>query len=164
MNEYHQKISKEIIKRGKLDQDLLFERVEGDIDSVVKDNSEYIQKVFKKHGVIGIKNFGKDASLYAWIMVQHAIRWNSREYLELGKSYLKQMKENLDDLNAKNIPLLEDIILISENKPQIYGTQVRQNEKTKKLEPYPLKYPDKVDDLRKQMGLELIEDYLRSFK
>jgi len=60
--------------------------------------------------------------------------------------------------------LLTDRVLVNKKQKQIYGTQVRTNPKTHKATPFPLKYPKQVNALRKKMGMEPLEVYLKRFE
>jgi len=53
--------------------------------------------------------------------------------------------------------LMKDRMLMDEGKPQIYGSQIKNG----KL--YKLENPETVNERRKEMGLEPIEDYLKYF-
>jgi len=52
---------------------------------------------------------------------------------------------------------MKDRILMDEGKPQLYGSQIKNG----KL--YTLDSPKTVNERRKEMGLQPIEDYLKSF-
>ncbi len=56
-----------------------------------------------------------------------------------------------------------DRALWYEEKPQKYGTHTQFNELTNSEELYPLEDPEKVDLWRKELGLELLKDYLARF-
>jgi hypothetical protein len=53
-----------------------------------------------------------------------------------------------------------DRVQVSENKPQRYGSQVRINSQTSKDELYPLEDESKVDEWRKEIGMQPLADYL----
>jgi hypothetical protein len=61
------------------------------------------------------------------------------------------------DLSKQQYALMKDRMLMDEGKPQIYGSQI-ENGKLYKLE-----NPETVNERRKEMGLEPIEDYLKYF-
>lgn len=81
------------------------------------------------------------------------------------KSYLADIKKACE---AKELPwfryaAIYDRALFNENKPQRYGTHTRYNELTRKEELYPLENEAKVDDWRKDLGLEPLAEYLKQF-
>jgi hypothetical protein len=53
-----------------------------------------------------------------------------------------------------------DRIQVSENKPQRYGSQVHLDPNTNKDELYPLEDESKVDEWRKEIGMQPLADYL----
>ena len=83
-------------------------------------------------------------------------------FSQFFKLAMKNAKK--DEILAKNIAYLEDRLLVFEEKPQVYGTQVRKNKETGNWEIYPLESPDKVDALRKSVELDSLQDYLKSFE
>ncbi len=81
------------------------------------------------------------------------------------KTYLADIKKACE---AKELPwfryaAIYDRALFNENKPQRYGTHTRYNELTRKEELYPLENEAKVDEWRKELGLEPLAEYLRQF-
>lgn len=164
----YREIAKEINRRTKIDQDARnkvfaegYSPTDKDwdkLEKIDKDNSEYIKSILNKHGFISIAKFGKKASFNAWLIIQHA-----DHDIPLMKKYLKLMEENEGDYEKKNYAYLRDRLLCLDGKKQIYGTQVQQNEMTGEWEPLPLRKPEMVDKLRKKVGLESLEIYLKSF-
>lgn len=124
------------------------------IDKADLISTNYLKKVVNQIGLPSISKVGRKASSNAWLLVQHS------QDLEFQKLYLKLMKENREDVNAVNIAYLDDRVLMRQGKPQIYGTQLVQDEKTKLFKPFTLKDPEKVNVLRSDVGLETIEEYL----
>ncbi|SDE27697.1 hypothetical protein SAMN05216464_10570 [Mucilaginibacter pineti] len=117
--------------------------------------------IIKKYGYPGYTLVGKDASQGFWAIIQHC-----DDDVLFQKLVLALMKKEVDRKNASksNYALLTDRILVSTKQKQIYGTQLSKDLKTNKLTPFPLKYPDQVDKLRKQMDLEPLADYIKSFE
>lgn len=164
----YKRISKEINQRAKVDQEAR-NRISAnnysptdkdwdELEAIDKANSEYIKSLLRNHGFISISKFGKKASFNSWLIIQHA-----EHDIPLMRKYLKLMEENKGDYDKKNYAYLKDRLLVTDKKKQIYGTQMKQNKKTDKLEPYALKYPEKIDQLREEAGLNTFEEYLNSF-
>jgi hypothetical protein len=55
---------------------------------------------------------------------------------------------------------IQDRILVNENELQIYGMQFQYNA-DRKLEPFPIKDPEYVDQRRAEIGLEPLKEYLK---
>lgn len=161
-------VRKNIIKLAKLDQDFrkkLFRKdhvpthLERDkLLCIDNDSSAYIRTVLREFGLPTISKVGRKASYFSWLLVQH-----SRD-IELQKKYLQLLKlANVDDIVPENMAYLQDSILVKENKPQLYGTQVKFNSSINSWEPYPIEQPNDVDKRRKSVGLETMEEYLSGF-
>lgn len=59
--------------------------------------------------------------------------------------------------------LMYDRVQISQDKPQLYGSQVRYNEATKKNEFFPIEDEANVNKRRAEMGMPPIESYAEFF-
>ena len=118
-----------------------------------------IKKYFKTNGFPGIKENGKETSLHFWLIVQHG--YNDVSFQE---KILSAMKKELkfNNVNKQNYAYLYDRVKKNKNKPQLYGTQMIWDSKGKHY-PYKLKFPDKVNELRAEMGLEPLEEYMKLF-
>ena len=126
-------------------------------DSVFTTNQKRIGEIFDKHGFVGFDLAGEDGSRNFWVIVQH-----SDHNPEFQKEVLVEMKKEVDKQNAisTNYGLLVDRVNLNTGKAQIYGTQVTYN--TNNGQAYPKKLEDsiKVNERRKSIGLETIEEYL----
>lgn len=122
-------------------------------------NALVVKKYFQEHGYPGIKENGKEASLQFWLLVQHA-----DNDVAFQKKVLKAMKKELqsNNVNIRNYAYLYDRVKKNENKPQLYGTQMVWDSMGVHF-PYKLKYPEKINQLRAEMELEPIEEYLKLF-
>lgn len=74
------------------------------------------------------------------------------------------MEDAEDDVNPQNIAYLKDRVLVFSGKKQVYGTQLKKNEITNKMELYDVEDEVHLDDRRKQIGLEPIAEYLKKFE
>jgi len=66
-------------------------------------------------------------------------------------------------VDPKDIAYLTDRVLVGEGKEQVYGTQLRTNEKGE-LELSPLFEPATVDQRRQRMGLGPLKEYMEMVK
>jgi len=159
-----QSISQKLIQMSNLDQEIR-ERYEqtkdkGDLkemQKIDKINREEFKQIFKTTGLI-TSEYGKDAQLVAFLLVQHM----PRSEISFMKRYLSLMKKNLEDIEPLNFAMLCDRVETWQNKPQIYGTQfvsVENKDNTFKLKE--LKDPELVDKRRKDIGLEPLTDYIK---
>jgi hypothetical protein len=121
-------------------------------------NIKRLAEIIDKYGWPGRSLVGKDGSVTAFLVVQHAD-------LEYQKKYFPLLKEAVakGEADADDAALLEDRILMREGKKQIYGSQLHFNEATKKLELWPIEDEEGVDARRASVGLEPIAEYLKRF-
>ncbi len=101
---------------------------------------------------------GPEAAMGAYLVAMH-----SRDGAQ--KDYLADIKKacQAGELPWVRYANIYDRALFNENKPQRYGTHTRYNELTKREELYPLKDEARVDEWRKELGLEPLEAYLKQF-
>ena len=87
-----------------------------------------------------------------WLGLQHSTK-------EIRKKYFPQIEKAVKngDLSKSQYALMKDRMLMDEGKPQIYGSQIKNG----KL--YKLENPKTINERRKEMGMEPIEDYLKYF-
>jgi len=116
--------------------------------------------IIKKYGYPGYDLVGGSSDSF-WAIVQHC-----DDDIPFQEQVLILMKKEVDKNNAdkENYALLTDRVLVGKHQKQIYGTQVNVDPKTHKATPFPLKYPKSVDKLRKEVGLEPLAAYLKSFE
>ena len=117
-----------------------------------------LEEIIKQYGWPGESLVGADASLAAFLILQHADYEYQKKYFPLVKE-----AERKKEIDPSNVALLEDRILMREGKKQIYGTQLTWNEKTRRYELYPIKDEEQVDLLRASVGLQPIAEYLKGF-
>lgn len=58
---------------------------------------------------------------------------------------------------------MEDRVLVFQDQPQVYGSQVRTNAATGKAEFFPIQDEARVDERRATMDLEPLAIYAKSF-
>lgn len=123
-----------------------------------KKNIKRLEEIIGKYGWPGRSLVGKDGSVTAFLIVQHADLQYQKKYFPLLKEAVSKGEADRDDA-----ALLEDRILMREGKKQIYGSQLHFNEVTKKLELWPIEDEEGVDARRASVGLEPIAEYLKRF-
>lgn len=123
-------------------------------------NTAVLKQIFNKYGFPNYDKVGKEASKNFWLCVQH-----SDHDLKFQQQVLKKMKVEVKRGKAdpSNYAWLTDRVNINSGKPQIYGTQLAYKADGTPM-PRNLKDPKTVNDRRKEIGLEPIEDYLQFIK
>ncbi|HMU03577.1 MAG TPA: hypothetical protein PJ990_08145, partial [Saprospiraceae bacterium] len=87
-----------------------------------------------------------------WLALQHTDKKYRKKYFPLIEEAVKK-----GDLSKQQYALMKDRILMDDGKPQLYGSQIENG----KL--YELESPDSVNERRKVMELEPLEEYLKNF-
>lgn len=169
-NEFNQTLANELKSMAEIDQlaasnfvpptnfsHLSLEEWESFQDSVYTSHQLRLKEIFRKHGYVGFDLAGEDGSRNFWLMVQH-----SDQHPQFQKEVLRKMKIEVDRKNAdsKTYGLLVDRVKINTGQPQIYGTQVDYT--MDPCQAFPKKLVDSVNvnERRKEIGLQPIEEYL----
>jgi hypothetical protein len=174
---HNESLRQELLEMGKKDQqyrdmmiDLMkqgignpetkkqFEAIKKVIDQVDNANLTRLEEIIKEYGWPGINLVGKEAAQAAFWILQHGP-------LTAQKKYFPLLKEAAGKNNVPShaVAMLEDRILMREGKQQVYGTQVVMNEKTGKLELWPIADEENVDTRRASVGLPPLVEYLKEF-
>jgi uncharacterized protein DUF6624 len=119
-------------------------------------NRQRLDEIVNQHGWPKKSVFGDEASGVAFLIVQHAEIDYQKKYLPLIKDAVAQKEARRSDL-----AMLEDRILTREGKKQVYGTQLRLNQTTQRMELYPIEDEENVDGRRAAVGLEPLAGYLK---
>lgn len=115
-------------------------------------NQELVISIIEKCGMPTLKDVDQRRMDAIWLGLQHSTK-------EIRKKYFPQVQKAVKngDLSKGQYALMKDRMLMDEGKPQIYGSQIENG----KL--YELENPKTVNERRKEMGMEPIEDYLKHF-
>jgi hypothetical protein len=158
------KLRDELISMAKEDSKVLQELVDNGklctveyhpkMKAVHEKNNKRIKEIIEKYGWPGNSIVGKDAANAAWYIVQHAVSDTifMNTCLPLLKNAVKHQEAELF-----HFAYLQDRVLTMAGKPQIYGTQ-HDIDNNGKAFPLPIKNPENVDALRKEMGLEPLSE------
>lgn len=130
-----------------------------ELDKVCRHNTNVVKKYFEIRGYPGLKQSGKDAQKYFWLIVQH-----SDHDVKFQSDVAKALKILINDNNGstRNYAFLCDRVNKNLGKPQLYGTQIEWLNGVPI--PYTLENEKEVNKMRLDMGLEPIEEYLNKFK
>ena len=118
-------------------------------------NQKELEGLLQAKGWPKISAVGQSASTTAFLIIQHSNIAKQKKYLPIIKK-LCSIKES----DWQEYALMYDRIQVSENKPQKYGSQIHFNEKTQTNELYPLENETKVEEWRKELGMESLADYV----
>jgi hypothetical protein len=122
-------------------------------------NMRHIDDILRRYGRYPGKKLVDEMSEVVASVIQHSPYANQKKYLP----YIEKAVYD-HDLRPIFLAVMTDRILMIENKPQIYGSQIIYDEKQKKEVLY--KYLGKVNDLEKRreiLRLITLKKYLRNF-
>lgn len=118
-------------------------------------NQMELEELIAKKGWPKKSEVGGQAASAAFFIIQHSDLKKQLKYLPILK---KRCEEN--EAKWENYALMYDRVQTSQNKPQRYGSQVKYIEKTNSFELFPLEDEAKVNEWRKEIGLQPLEDYV----
>lgn len=123
-----------------------------DLESV-----DIVAKIIDKYGWLGKDKIGKEANETLFLGIQHI------DDLVVQSKYLPAIKDAVKKGNAEpwHLAFLTDRVLMNQGKKQIYGTQKIITKKSETSYIIPLENPEKVDELRKEIGLDPLNDDLQ---
>lgn len=133
--------------------------------AVDSENTSDLKELLKIYNWFRISEFGSKTDNQAWLLVQHADQDH-----EFQESILKTLEAlwPLGETKPSNYAYLYDRVASSfgdpsKKKAQRYGTQ-GHCVGPGLWEPWLIENPEKVDELRKSVGLDSMEDYKKVFK
>lgn len=117
-------------------------------------NAKILSDIIDIIGYPTIEKVGKEANEAAWLVIQHAI--GQPEFMRKSAKLLeKEVRQNRAD--PKSLAYLTDRIAVLEGKEQLYGTQFDWD-KHGNLSPSPIDDVNKVNERRKSMGLNTLDE------
>lgn len=122
-------------------------------------NLARLEAIVSEHGWPNQSVVGSEAAVGAFLILQHADHSTQVEYLPMVRAAVEA-----GELDDWTLAMLQDRILVSEGKAQIYGTQLYLDEATNEYELYPIEEEAHVDARRERMGLEPLAEYVRSVR
>lgn len=154
-------LRQELLRRREADQAVRAaakQQVRGEADDAMRvdrDNSAWLAHVLGVQGWPGWHLVGEDGATAAWLLAQHA-----DEQPDLQRRCLRLLRRAVSNGDAPRWQwaYLLDRVLLAENRPQLFGTQVTV--RAGDYQPRPLRDPGGVDARRAAVGLQPLADYL----
>lgn len=115
-----------------------------------------VKSIIDKYGWLGPEEVGDIGAMTIFLVIQHADSLTQVTYLPLMREAVQKEKAL-----PQNLALLEDRVLMKQNKKQIYGSQTQRNDTTGKYEFWPIEDEANVNKRRASVGLEPIEKYAK---
>lgn len=117
-------------------------------------NAAILNNIIDTIGYPTIDKVGKEASEAAWLVIQHAI--GQPDFMKKCLQLLENAVSH-NSASPKNLAYLTDRIASSQGKPQLYGTSFDWD-KNGELSPKPYDDITKVNQRRKSIGLNTVEE------
>ena len=130
------------------------EEITAKMDEVQARNSMELRALIQHFGWPGESEAGEDGAEAAWLILQHSVA-----VPELLREALPMMQEAADggEILPYQVAYLEDRICFFERRPQKFGTQFDWDDEGK-LSPWPIENEKDVTDLRREKGLNSLEE------
>lgn len=152
-----QKSQKDLIEAIKLHKGKsVIDSLENDKKRIFEKNCKVCIEILDNYGYPNYDIVSEDTSNDYWLLIQHCDK-----NVKFQKKALKQLEKfsKIGKASLINMAYLRDRVNKNSNKPQIYGTQVFRN-KDGNYEAYPIQNIENVDERRKNVGLEPLQEYL----
>lgn len=124
-----------------------------EVDSI---NTILLDTILANHPKLSKKDIGTWGMISVTAIIQHSNRMNLKKY----KPFMDRWLEG-GDITRSEYALYIDRLLFFEDKPQIYGTQLKRTNEGVVF--YPIENIDKIETLRMKMGLTSIKKYAQHF-
>jgi len=135
----------------------IFEKTEEEFLAIDLVSNQFLKEFIADYGFPSVNLVGEQSAYYAWLLAQH-----SDFDVEFQKNFLEMMLEEPGPKDPILVGKLTDRVLKNSGLPQRYGTQFVREDNGEWL-PYDLENPEKVDELRAQIGLYPIAEDLEFF-
>ena len=117
-------------------------------------NAKILDEIIDTIGYPTIDKVGKEASDATWLVIQHSI---GQPAFMKKCAMLLEVAVGENKADPKYLAYLTDRIAVFEDSPQLYGTQFDWDE-SGKLSPHYFDDLTKVDERRKSIGLNTLEE------
>ncbi|WP_432106734.1 DUF6624 domain-containing protein [Streptomyces sp. AA1529] len=122
-------------------------------------HGDRLGEIMEEYGWPTAELVGEDAARAAWLIAQHADR-----QLDIRRRALKRLQAAVSAGSAgrRELAFLRDRTLVNEGGKQICGTQIAGVRDGAPV-PWPCAEPERVDELRAEVGIEPFDEYVAKF-
>ena len=123
-------------------------------------NTDRLREIVADVGWPGRALAGEEGADQAWLIAQHA-----DHQLDSQRLFLSALQKAVaaGDAPSRHLAYLTDRVAMNEGRPQRYGTQVADVRGGEPV-PWPIEDPKNVDDLRAEIGLPPLREYLAQWR
>ncbi|WP_329377280.1 DUF6624 domain-containing protein [Streptomyces sp. NBC_01716] len=122
-------------------------------------HGDRLGEIMDEYGWPTAEMVGEEAARAAWLIAQHADR-----QLDVQRRALLLMEQAVSAglADPRELAFLRDRTLVNEGRRQIYGTQIA-GVKDGAPVPWPCAEPERMDELRAEVGIEPFDEYVAKF-
>jgi hypothetical protein len=122
-------------------------------------HGDRLDQIMDEYGWPTAELVGEEAARAAWLIAQHADR-----QLNVQRRALRLMQQAVSagSANPRELAFLRDRTLVNEGRKQIYGTQIAGVKDGSPI-PWPCEEPERMDELRAEVGIEPFDEYVAKF-
>ncbi|MDQ3587204.1 MAG: hypothetical protein M3375_02475 [Actinomycetota bacterium] len=124
------------------------------------ENTGRLRQILSEHGWPGESLVGKQGAHHAWLIAQHADHAPGFQGQALG---LLAEAVAQGEATPRELAYLTDRARVNGGLEQVYGTQMSADENGLPV-PRPIEDPERLDELRAEVGLEPFDQYVRGFE
>ena len=117
-----------------------------------------VRNIIDKYGWLGPDIIGDQGSTTLFLVIQHSDLKTQEKYLPVLKAAVKDGKAK-----PSALAYLEDRVAIAHGEKQVYGTQIKRDERTGKYSIEPIDDEPNVNKRRASVGLERLEEYTKQW-
>ena len=121
-------------------------------------NLRKITALLDSHGWPTKAEVGNMGTQTVFLVVQHSNLPTMQKYFPMAQQAAEQ-----GNLAKSALALMQDRLLMWQGKPQIYGSQLTQDNKTNKMVFHPIEDEAHVDERRAAIGMEPLASYAKRF-
>ncbi|MFF3783031.1 DUF6624 domain-containing protein [Streptomyces sp. NPDC001933] len=122
-------------------------------------HGDRLGEIMHEYGWPTAELVGEEAARAAWLIAQHADR-----QLDVQRRALRLMEQAVAAGSAgpRELAFLRDRTLVNEGRKQVYGTQIAGVTGGAPV-PWPCEEPERMDELRAEVGIEPFDEYVAKF-
>ncbi|MET9578731.1 DUF6624 domain-containing protein [Streptomyces sp. DT199] len=122
-------------------------------------HGDRLSEIMNEYGWPTAERVGEEAARAAWLIAQHADR-----QLDVQRRALQLMQQAVSAGSAgpRELAFLRDRTLVNEGRKQVYGTQIAGLKDGSPI-PWPCEEPERMDELRAEVGIEPFDEYVAKF-
>lgn len=122
-------------------------------------HGDRLNEIMDEYGWPRTQLVGEEAARAAWLIAQHADRRLDVQWRALQ---LVRQAVSAGSARPRELAFLRDPTLVNEGRQQIYGTQIAGVKDWAPI-PWPCEEPERMDELRTEVGIEPFDEYVAKY-